>query len=97
MKERDLRGLRLAPLSTDAKVAEGGGWNHWRAVWAAWCPTCNQETMPFPSGRCAFCDAHLQGQLARGPYDPHLTAGDGEESAAAMTYDRNRNTILKAA
>lgn len=48
------------------------GWSYWGSVWAAWCPTCEQETMPFPSGRCAFCDTHLEGQPTRGPHDPPL-------------------------
>lgn len=52
-----------------------GGWSYWKSVWAAWCPTCAQETMPFPSGRCAFCDSHLEGQLTRGPDDPPLVRG----------------------
>lgn len=51
------------------------GWSYWRSLWAAWCPTCQQETMPFPSGRCAFCDTHLEGQPTRGPRDPRLTGG----------------------
>lgn len=51
------------------------GWSYWSSVWAAWCPTCEQETMPFPSGRCAFCDTHLEGQPTREPHDLPLTRG----------------------
>lgn len=50
------------------------GWNYWRSIWAAWCPTCQQETMPFPSGRCGFCNTHLAGQPTRQAHEPALTA-----------------------
>jgi hypothetical protein len=65
-------------------VAVGDGWNYWRAVWAAWCPTCHQETMPFPSGRCGFCDTHLRGSSTRGPYDPLLIVGTGSDASAPV-------------
>lgn len=55
---------------------QGSGWAYWRSVWAAWCPTCGQETMPFPSGRCGFCDTHLGGQATRAVGEPVLRGGD---------------------
>lgn len=74
MKKREPRERRLGSIPTSMPTG-GDGWNYWRAVWAAWCPACAQETMPFPSGRCGFCDTHLRGQPIRGPYDQPLVAG----------------------
>jgi hypothetical protein len=71
------------------------GWSYWSAVWAAWCPTCGQETMPFPSGCCAFCDTHLEGQPTRGPHDPPLA---GSLLTPASPREENQNQpIAKAA
>jgi hypothetical protein len=46
--------------------------SHWRDVWAAWCPTCEQDTMPMPSGCCGWCDTHLSGQPTRQWFEPPL-------------------------
>jgi hypothetical protein len=70
------------------------GWSYWSSVWAAWCPTCEQETMPFPSGRCAFCNSHLEGQPTRGPYDPPLTHG---RPASAIPAAESNTITAKAA
>jgi len=50
VKTRAPRELRLVSTPGPAETS-GDGWKYWRGVWAAWCPTCRQETMPFPSGR----------------------------------------------
>jgi hypothetical protein len=55
----DVRRLRFPP-------------SHWDTVWAAWCPTCEQESMPLSTGCCGFCDTNLAGQPTRGPYDQPL-------------------------
>lgn len=68
MQSKLCRGNRSRRLGTRQK-----GWSYWSSVWAAWCPTCAQATMPFPSGRCAFCDTHLEGQSTRGAHDPPLS------------------------
>lgn len=57
------------PTRSRPQSARPSGWSYWKAVWAAWCPTCAEETMPFPSGRCGFCDGSLAGQPTRGPYE----------------------------
>lgn len=69
------RRLRVATALPRSAAVPASGWNYWREVWAAWCPTCRQETMPFPSGCCAFCDTRLEGQPTRGPYDPPIQNG----------------------
>jgi hypothetical protein len=94
VKERDPRGLSLASDPPARRRVASGGWNHWRKVWAAWCPTCGEETMPFPSGRCAFCDTHLHGQPTRGPYDPPLT---GAAAGSLAPAEDKHETILTAA
>lgn len=48
--------------------------SYWSKVWAAWCPSCQQEAMPLSSGCCGWCDTDLYGQPTRGPYDPPLVA-----------------------
>lgn len=95
MKNRDPRERSLASLPRRATASAEVGWNHWRGVWAAWCPTCRQETMPFPSGRCGFCDTHLRGQPTRGPYDPPVSGG--LTSADAPINSILDDTDLKAA
>lgn len=72
---RTRRRLRVATTSSPGDRVGTKGWNYWREVWAAWCPTCRQETMPFPSGCCAFCDTRLEGQSTRGPHDPPIQNG----------------------
>ena len=47
----------------------------WNDVWAAWCPTCLQECMPMPSGRCGFCETSLVGQPTREWDEPPLKEG----------------------
>jgi hypothetical protein len=47
----------------------------WTEIWAAWCPTCRQECVPMPSGRCGFCDASLLGQPTRNWNAPPLEEG----------------------
>lgn len=66
--------VSLSTVSSSVRGLPGErrGWFHWRGVWAAWCPTCEQETMPLPSGRCAFCDTHLAGQPTRAAGEPPL-------------------------
>ena len=46
--------------------------SHWRGVWAAWCPTCEQDTMPMPSGCCGWCDTNLAGQPTCDWFEPPL-------------------------
>lgn len=56
---------------------------HWAQVWAAWCPVCEQETMPLNTGCCGFCDTNLAGQVTRGPYDPPILDGHHRVAASA--------------
>lgn len=86
--------LCLDDRSRPTRKPHGRGWSYWSSVWAAWCPTCEQETMPFPSGRCAFCDLHLEGQPTRGANDPPLTGG---WSLSAGTNNIEMRPIAKAA
>jgi hypothetical protein len=51
--------------------------------------------MPFPSGRCGFCDTHLRGQPTRGPHDVPLTCGDGSGRVPILLIPHD--TDLKAA
>jgi hypothetical protein len=95
VKKRDPRERSLASITRRATTGGEAGWNHWRAVWAAWCPGCRQETMPFASGRCGFCDTHLRGQPTRGPYDPPLACGLARPDAATPSI--LNDTDLKAA
>ena len=59
--------------------------SHWGKVWAAWCPTCEQEAMPLPSGICGICDTSLAGQPTRGPYEKPLTGLAPVETASKST------------
>jgi hypothetical protein len=45
----------------------------WDEVWAAWCPACQEECIPLPSGRCGFCGMNLLGQPTRAYDEPPLT------------------------
>lgn len=53
--------------------------SHWKHVWAAWCPTCEQDTMPMPTGCCGWCDTDLTGQPTREWFEPPLR-GPAEKS-----------------
>ena len=59
------------------------GYSFWRHIWAAWCSTCRDECVPFPSGRCGWCDSRLDPRLTRSAYEPPLT----ERSVAARVAD----------
>lgn len=62
--------------------------SHWSKVWAAWCPTCEQEAMPLSTGCCGWCDTHLAGQPTRGPYDPRITAATADKLASHIHNPR---------
>lgn len=34
-------------------------------LFAAWCPTCEQEAMPLTTGRCGWCDTPISVRLDR--------------------------------
>lgn len=88
--EAELNSSRTFRSATHER--SGQGWNYWRSVWAAWCPVCAQETMPFPSGRCAFCDSHLAGQPTRAVREPVLTTENVEAARAAQGLVNRQST-----
>jgi hypothetical protein len=90
MQSKLCRGSR----SRRPRTAHRRGWTYWKSVWAVWCPTCAQETMPFPSGRCAFCDSHLEGQPTRGPHDSPLMA---DPLSLATASESKKQPIAQAA
>lgn len=42
--------------------------------------------MPFPSGRCGFCDTHLGGQPTRAAHEPPIVSGPATELIETNNY-----------
>lgn len=51
--ERDLDGL-VDALSQSVALEPSG------IYFGVWCPTCRQDAIPMPNGRCGWCDRRLK-------------------------------------
>jgi hypothetical protein len=61
--------------------------SYWTGIWAAWCPTCEQEAMPMPSGRCGWCDTNLAGQPTRRWFEPPLRGPGTPEHTGEQNHE----------
>lgn len=54
--------LRARPINNNEPL----GVKEWKARYVAFCPKCEQDTLPLSNGRCGFCDTQLADQQEPG-------------------------------